>query len=118
MMRIYIAGPMRGYPYFNFAAFDDARDSLRLAGWQPVSPADIDREIGFDPFDRTWPWDYEWECMDIADFDIDAAIRRDVDAVLSCDAIYMLRGWEGSTGARAERALAEWAGLDIITQPA
>ena len=42
--------------------------------------------------------------------------RRDVDAIFQCEMIYMLRGWENSKGARAEHALANWIGLEIIYQ--
>ena len=36
--------------------------------------------------------------------------------LVDCDAIYMLRGWENSKGARAEHAVAVWVGLDIMYQ--
>jgi hypothetical protein len=36
--------------------------------------------------------------------------------LIDSDAIYMLRGWEQSKGARAEHAVAVWIGLEIIYQ--
>ena len=46
--RLYIAGPMRGIPQYNFPVFDAARDKAIALGWDAVSPADLDRANGFD----------------------------------------------------------------------
>jgi len=40
MPSIYIAGPMTGYPEFNFPAFDAARDYLER-DWNVISPASV-----------------------------------------------------------------------------
>jgi hypothetical protein len=47
---------------------------------------------------------------------LDDAIDRDVAAIRTCKAIYMLRGWQSSKGANAEKALAEWMGLKVFYQ--
>ena len=41
---LYLAGPMRGYPRFNFDAFDKARHALRLRGYAVLCPAELDVE--------------------------------------------------------------------------
>ncbi len=109
-MKVYIAGPMTGIPHFNFRMFALAAAELRYAGYTVVSPAEVDQESGFDPF--TLPADYNWHklppCMTARDF-----AKRDTALLLDCDAIHMLPGWEHSKGARAEHALAVWAGLEI-----
>ena len=110
-MRIYIAGGMRGYKWYNFPAFDEAEAKLKKQGWETVNPAQIDRDNGFDPKDL--PEDYDWSKEPIG-MDVKAVIRRDLDALQNCHAIYLLRGWEKSIGARAEKAVAEWLGLEII----
>jgi len=46
---IYICGPMTGYPYFNFPIFDWAQRILEGRGSKVISPAQMDREHGFDP---------------------------------------------------------------------
>ena len=99
-MKIYIAGPMRGIPEYNYPAFDHARDELLAQGLQPVSPADLDREAGVST-------DPE------APIDIRACLRRACAALLECEAIGLLEGWEDSLGAQAELALAHAAGMDI-----
>lgn len=99
-MRIYIAGPMRGIPLYNFPAFDAARDLLGSLGHDPVSPADMDREIGFDEYTATIPPTF-----------VRDALRRDFGALLGCEAIALLPGWETSSGAQSERRVADAIGL-------
>lgn len=114
---VYIAGPMRGIKWFNFPAFDMARDELKEQGFEVVSPADLDREIGFDPWDVEDPDEYDWMDLETVGFSIRDAIKRDIDALRDrCSHIYMLDGWEDSKGARAEKAMAEWMGLEVMFQ--
>lgn len=111
---IYIAGPMRGKKYFNFPAFDEARDLLQSEGYNVISPADMDREAGFDPL--VLGEDYDWNDLTKCDFSLSDAIDRDLEALRRCDAIYLLQGWQRSRGATAEKALAEWIGLHVFYQ--
>jgi hypothetical protein len=76
-MHYYIAGPMRGYDQCNFPAFDRARDHIIGMGHVVTSPADLDRQIGFDPTAGKG---------DLDSFYFDAALSRDVNAILSVDA--------------------------------
>ena len=97
-MRVYLAGPMRGVPKSNFAAFDFAADKLR-EDHIVFSPADNDRETDNQG----------------ADFDIRRALRDDTRWIcMHADAVALLPGWENSKGAKAELALAEALGLTII----
>lgn len=104
-MRVYIAGPMRHRAYYNFPEFDRARDRLRKQGHVVVSPADLDRVEGFDAL--TLPPDTDWSVVP-ATLSLETVVRRDVNALLDCEAVYMLAGWQESVGATAERALALW----------
>jgi hypothetical protein len=109
---IYCAGPMRGIRHFNFPAFDAMRDKLIAEGWDVISPADLDRAIGFD--ETAFPDDYDWIDLKKIGFDIRDAVKRDAEALCKCDAIMMLPFWSLSKGARAELAIAEWLGLEIL----
>lgn len=113
-MKIYIAGPMRGKKWFNFPDFDWAKECLMRAGWEVISPADLDREIGFDV--KSLPPDTDWSDVSKLGFDLRAAIQRDMAAILDCDAIFMLHGWSESRGAKAEKAITEWLGLMVFYQ--
>lgn len=101
MARIYVAGPMTGYPQFNFPMFDKAGAWLRSRAWDVVSPADLDREHGYDPTkggsgvppDRT-------KCLE-----------RDIEALETCHAICFLPGWQLSQGALEERKRASELGI-------
>lgn len=112
-MKAYCAGPMRNITHYNFGAFDAAASELRSAGWEVVNPADFDREMGFDPM--TLPDDFDWSELPEG-FDMAEIVRRDIKALSECDAIYLLRGWHRSKGARAEFAVAEWLGLMVMYQ--
>lgn len=111
--RIYIAGPMRGKVFYNFPAFDVAARVLYDEDWLPVNPAQLDRDAGFDPL--SLPAHHNWSELPPG-FDFAACRKRDLDALETCNAIYMLKGWRDSVGARAEHAHAEWIGLRIIEQ--
>jgi len=111
MSYYYLAGPMTGYPDFNFAAFDTAKADLERMGFGIVSPADLDREHGFDPHGM----EGTPEELDALGFHREDAIARDIAAIASrdCVGIFTLPGAEGSKGARVEIALAEFLGKPV-----
>ena len=113
-MKIYLAGPMRGKPNFNFPAFDFAAARLREQGYKVFSPADKDREeIGAEAFvNATGDED---ELARKSAYTINDALAADTLYICrEANAVALLPGWENSTGAQAERALAVALGLTII----
>lgn len=99
----YVAGPMRGYDQFNFPAFDNAARCLRRHGWEVLSPAEHDRETGFD------------ETLNNLDgFDLQKAMRWDIQAVLSADVIVLLPGWRNSHGTSIELTVARAVGVEVF----
>jgi nucleoside 2-deoxyribosyltransferase len=107
--KIYIAGPMSRIREFNFPAFDEAKTELEKAGWEVISPADLDRAFGMDGAGKTG-----YEKIDPETFE--RIVDQDIEAVRKADALFMLRGWEKSKGATAEHALARWVGKKILYQ--
>ena len=91
--RIYLAGPMTGYPGHNFAAFHQAAERLKEAGWDVINPAE---NFG----GRT-------------DLPRSSYMRADAAALVECHAIALLPGWEGSRGAQVEYLLAREMGLPV-----
>jgi hypothetical protein len=112
-MRVYIAGPMRGIPLYNFPAFDAAKENLINRGFDPVSPADIDRDNGFDP--TKLPADHDWGSVESLGIDVREIVRRDLMALLTCEAVYLLEDWHKSIGATAEVAVAQWLRLPLLS---
>jgi nucleoside 2-deoxyribosyltransferase len=111
-MRVYVCGQMRGYPKYNFPLFDKVAKICKKQGFDPVSPADLDRQAGTK--DEDLP-ENGADCDNIvasAGTQLEI-IKRDLEALLDCDAICLLPNWDRSTGAIAELSVAEWAGLTI-----
>ena len=102
MKRIYIAGPMTGKPGLNA---DEFRKAAKF-----VEESSKGFSIGFNPHNvaSMLGWDEQTPLSTIA-----STLLVDL---ASCDAIYMLRGWQDSKGATAEHAVAKWIGLEIIYQ--
>ena len=110
-MRIYLAGPMRGVKYYNFPEFDKVARFYERMGDTVLNPAQMDRDVGFDAMklQENSDWDAIPEQFSFKD-----CVKRDLDAIQTCDAIHMLAGWERSMGAKAEKAVAEWLGLKVF----
>lgn len=80
-MRLYLAGPMTGYPEHNIPAFLVMGAALRSRGLQVVIPCE-----GVEQEERTWE---EW-------------MARDIAMMMQCDGVAVLEGWEASRGASLE----------------
>ena len=95
----YLAGPMSGYPQFNFPLFYSATAALRAAGYNIISPAELDAQHGVDK-------------EALASTDGDAAklsqtwgdlLARDVKIVAdTAQGIIFLPNWSKSRGAKLE----------------
>ena len=113
--RAYIAGPMRGYPMFNWPAFKLATKLWKIYGYDITSPADMDEaEDGLDPIAD--PAKADDQVASYGREMVDKIVRRDIEVVMDLDAergdcLLMLPGWRESTGAMAEYSLAKWRGL-------
>ena len=94
MLRVYIAGPMEGLKDHNAPAFKSAADRLTGHGWLPFNPAKP-------------PLKTELSRRELMAHDLTWIATR-------ADGIYMLRGWELSSGAFAEWALARALNLQIF----
>lgn len=93
-LKIYIAGPMAGYPEHNFPAFQAAAVRLRSLGYDVVSPHEVKVEVEN-------PKAQDYLCADIRE-------------LLKCNAICLLDGWEKSIGAKCEATIAITLGFYFI----
>lgn len=96
-MRVYIAGPMTGYVDFNYPAFEAAASWLRHAGYEVVSPHEVNPPTVTVGFDHAWDW----------------YMRRDLVALMNVEAVVVLPGWESSKGATLETHIARALGMPV-----
>ena len=90
-MRLYVIGPVTGKPDLNREVFEDAKERLRDAGYDVLIPHDV------------VPPDASHE----------QAMRLSIKAMLGCDGVVVLSGWEGSKGAKLEHDVAISCGLYV-----
>lgn len=124
-MRIYCSGPMTGHPDLNRPAFDAAEKRLREQGHFAINPHRISEQFGTaEELAASFrvlygmpasPLDPAFMCPEIARL-ARAVLDADLAAVRSCDAIYLLRGWENSRGAKKELAEAIAHGLQVMQE--
>ena len=103
--RIYVAGPMKGRFEFNYAYFNDAADLLRANGWHVENPAAIGARYGTPEMINEHPTL------------LAAVMAADIHALETCDAIYLLEGWQNSVGAKKELAVALSLNMNIYLAP-
>lgn len=114
-MRIYLAGPMRGLPEFNFPAFYKAAKELREKGHEVFNPAERDNlKHGVDISKGNMTGDEKVAAAQHG-FSLREALGADLAWICGqADAIALLPGWGMSKGARAELATAVALGLEVI----
>jgi hypothetical protein len=115
-MKIYVSGPINGRVEGNLAAFCVAQGEITELGHTAVIPHNCPphEHVGECPQGYATPFAADYpEHTSTACF-----IRGDFEELLTCDAIYMLPGWERSVGARGEFDVAALAGLEIYYQDA
>jgi len=83
--RLYVAGPMSGYPESNYPAFNEAARRLTDAGFEVLNPATsvVGTEAHYVDF-----------------------LREDLRMMLECHGVALLEGWWESVGARNEAQVA------------
>lgn len=96
---------MTGLPSFNEPSFVEGAKLLRRAGWFVFNPVENDAEAGI-VLDGT---------EGTEDFDFHAAMARDLEQVCKSDAIFVLPGWEYSTGAEIETWVAARMGIPVYS---
>lgn len=114
-MKIYLAGPMRGYPEFNFPAFHAGAARLRAQGHEVFSPAERDIERHVVDISKGNNTGCELEAASNHGFSLRDALADDLEYICRhADAIALMPGWHNSKGARAEHATASALGLEVI----
>ena len=90
--KTYISGPISGMPDVNVKAFQEVADRLLVQGIECVNPHCLRHD-----HDKSWS----------------SYMRVDIKAMMDCDVIIMLPGWEKSKGAVIEHGLALDLGMTV-----
>lgn len=107
---------MRNQPYFNFPTFFLAADKLRAEGHFVFNPAERDVSKYGERVYKCSPTGNLSEIPSDIKFSLREALGADTAFICAeADGIALLPGWEKSSGARAEKALADALGLQVIT---
>lgn len=106
-MKVYIAGPIRGYPDGNRAAFEAAAKTLKYMGHNPINPHDV-------PI-----LEHEGPCLGAEagegrEHRYGCYMVPDIAALLECDGYTLLHGWKESKGASVERDVAIICGKQFL----
>lgn len=104
-MRVYVAGPMSGYPEDNAPVFLKAAEFLRSLGHDVVTPVELNNEIFRAEFGRDYVPSVDkigYGDVMLCDF-----YARDMQEVCTRDGVAVLPGWQQSAGARGEVYVAE-----------
>ncbi len=116
---IYLAGPMQGYPEFNFPTFNAVSWALRQDGHTVFNPAekDIERHAGVNISAGNAKGDITVAKAEHG-FSLRTALNEDCEFIcLQANCIVLLPGWEKSNGAQAEHRLAvalQSEGMEIV----
>jgi hypothetical protein len=114
-MKVYLAGPMRGYPEFNFPAFHRAALKLRADGHEVFNPAERDNERHGTDISKGNATGDEALATAQHGFSLREALGADLAWICAhAEAIALLPGWENSRGAKAEAATAHALDLEVI----
>lgn len=96
MAKVYISGKISGLSFEEaFKNFEDAEKEVRDMGGVPVNPMKLEHKENADWYDF---------------------MEKDIAALLRCEAIYMLKNWGDSKGARCEYNLAKELCLNVVFQ--
>lgn len=122
-MRIYLSGPMTSLPDSNVLKFNAVAERLRAEGHLVINPADISHLFGTaEKLEESFRAMYnlprkggalQMEYMPHESILAQSVMDANLAAVRSCDAIYMLKGWENSRGAKKELVEAIRCGLEV-----
>lgn len=92
--KIYLSGPMTGYPDFNYPEFHKNAELIRSYGYEVFNPA---------------------ECFEgNQNLPKEVYMREDIKAVLDCQMVVTLPNWQQSSGALLEVEVARACGIDVI----
>lgn len=105
-MKVYISGPIKGYPNGNREAFAARVESLTTLGFTAVNPHDVEpKHAGPCRGEALEGKAHRYGCY----------LAADIAVLLVCDMITTLPGWQTSTGAKVEMMIAKAVGIPVLS---
>ena len=113
-LTIYVSGGMTGYKDFNYPKFNKITKKLRELGYNVVNPGKDVNPILSDGRELTIDELHKWQSEELAkckteeekkainDEVLKEFLRGDIIALQFCNAVYRLKNWKNSKGARYE----------------
>lgn len=92
--KIYLSGPMTGYPEYNYPLFHQSAAIIRSYGYIVLNPAEF----------------FEGR----TDLSKETYMKEDIKAILDCEMVVTLPKWEESSGALLEVEVARACGIPVI----
>lgn len=94
--KVYISGPITNMPNGNKFEFEKYENKFRVLGLEPINPHKLHTEEE----EKTFKW---------SDF-----MKADIKALIDCDLIAIMPGWEKSKGANIEVYVARNLEIPVI----
>ncbi len=106
LVRLYLGGPISGYPDMNYPAFKEGALLLRLKGYEVLNPVELNEAEGIRSERDIAGWTKD---------QLAALLLRDLEAILDtgCRGMATLPGWETSVGSHVEVAFMRFRGLPV-----
>lgn len=102
---VYISGKMTGVPNYK-EIFAKHEEALNVLGNEVFNPCYLsDYIIARNHIDESHAFDENLRSL---------FLKEDIKALLECDTIYMIPGWETSEGAKLENYVATHVGMEVI----
>ena len=97
LKKCYISGPMTGIEDENRKEFEEAKKRLDYFGFDSINPHTIHSKELIDDIDKRFKAgvlseDERWALF----------LKKDIEVLMRCEFIVVLKGWENSRGARLE----------------
>jgi Domain of unknown function (DUF4406) len=115
-MKVYISGPMTGFPKFNVPAFEAATAELRAKGYEVVSPVEMDGDDGISDHVNASTDGNIAALVAKTGVTYGDMLSRDVKVIFDngIQGIFVLPGWEKSKGAKMEVFVGLLKGIPIL----
>jgi hypothetical protein len=94
--RVYVSGPMTGFPDLNYPAFHAKATRIRKMGYLVTNPAE--------------------HFNGRKDLDRETYLKNDIRELVRCDYITFLEGWESSKGAVLEYLVSLECGIKVLKE--